>query len=71
MAYSYSEAIAAKGHINKNGDGKCDNCDYIYDNTCDHMCHKSGFNGFIWKIVRFFWNLFKMNPVCECGVAHY
>lgn len=68
---SYSEVITAKGHIDQNGDGKCDNCDYIYDNTCDHMCHKSGFMGFIWKIVRFFWKLFKMNPICECGVAHY
>ena len=38
---------------------------------CDHMCHKSGFMGFIWKIVRFFWKLFKMNPVCECGAVHY
>lgn len=68
---SYSEVIIAKGHIDQNGDGKCDNCDYIYDNTCDHMCHKSGFMGFIWKIVQFFWKLFKMNPTCECGVAHY
>lgn len=39
--------------------------------NCDHMCHKSGFVGFIWKIVQFFWNLFNMNPVCECGAAHY
>ena len=38
---------------------------------CDHLCHKSGFMGFIWKIVQFFWKLFRMNPVCECGVAHY
>ncbi len=39
---------------------------------CDHLCHKDGFMGFIWKIVRFFWKLFKMNPVCEgCGAAHY
>lgn len=68
---SYSEVITAKRHIDQNGDGKCDNCEYIYDNTCDHMCHKSGFNGFIWKIVRFFWKLFKMNPVCKCGVSHY
>ena len=68
---SYSEVITAKGHIDQNGDGKCDKCDYIYDNTCDHMCHKSGFMGFIWKIVRFFWKLFKMNPICECGVSHY
>lgn len=39
--------------------------------NCGHLCHKSGFMGFIWKIVRFFWKLFKMNPVCDCGVAHY
>ncbi len=41
------------------------------DSTCDHLCHKGGFMGFIWKIVQFFWKLFKMNPVCECGAAHY
>ncbi|MBR5826256.1 MAG: hypothetical protein IKY78_04125, partial [Clostridia bacterium] len=41
------------------------------DSTCDHLCHKDGFMGFIWKIVKFFWKLFKMNPVCECGAAHY
>lgn len=41
------------------------------ENNCDCNCHKSGFMSFIWKIVRFFWKLFKMNPVCECGAAHY
>ena len=41
------------------------------DEVCDHLCHKGGFMGFIWKIVKFFWKLFKMNPVCECGAAHY
>ena len=41
------------------------------DDVCDHLCHKGGFMGFIWKIVKFFWKLFKMNPVCECGAAHY
>ncbi len=41
------------------------------DEACDHLCHKGGFMGFIWKIVQFFWKLFKMNPVCSCGVAHY
>ena len=41
------------------------------NNGCDHMCHKSGFSGFIWKIVCFFWKLFKMNPTCECGAQHY
>ncbi len=41
------------------------------ESTCTHLCHKSGFMGFVWKIVRFFWQLFRMNPVCECGEAHY
>ena len=41
------------------------------DGDCDHLCHKGGFMGFIWNIVKFFWKLFKMNPVCECGAAHY
>jgi hypothetical protein len=41
-----------------------------YD-ACDHLCHKGGFMGFIWKIVKFFSKLFKINPVCECGAAHY
>ncbi len=38
---------------------------------CDHICHKSGFMGFIWKIVLFFQKLFGINPVCQCGEAHY
>ncbi len=41
------------------------------EDDCKHMCHKTGFMGFIWKIVRFFQKLFKMNPVCTCGAAHY
>ncbi len=41
------------------------------DEVCDHLCHKGGFIGFIWKIVKFFSKLFKINPICECGVAHY
>jgi uncharacterized short protein YbdD (DUF466 family) len=41
------------------------------DDACDHLCHKSGILGFFWKIVKFFSKLFKLNPVCECGVAHY
>ena len=41
------------------------------DEVCDHLCHKGGFMGFIWKIIKFFSKLFKINPVCECGAAHY
>lgn len=61
-----TESIKKIAH-NYNGDSKCDAC----GDACDHMCHKGGFNGFIWKIVRFFWKLFKMNPTCDCGSKHY
>ncbi len=38
---------------------------------CNHICHKTGFMGIFAKIALFFWKLFKTNPVCECGAAHY
>ncbi len=71
--YSYSEKIKATGHSDKNGDLVCDNCDEEFDPTenCSCNCHKGGFSGFIWKIVRFFYKLFGMNKTCSCGVAHY
>ena len=40
-------------------------------NSCDHICHKSGVMGFIWKIINFFNKLFKRNPICKCSVIHY
>ena len=64
-----TKSVAEKGHNYK--DGICTECGKNKVQNCTHMCHKSGFMGFIWKIVRFFWKLFKMNPVCECGVKHY
>ena len=39
--------------------------------NCSCNCHKTGFMSFIRKILRFFFKLFKMNPVCECGAKHY
>lgn len=38
---------------------------------CSHMCHREGLFGIIWKIINFFGMLFGINPVCECGAAHY
>ncbi len=35
---------------------------------CTHICHK---DNFIWKFIRFFWKIFKINPTCSCGKAHY
>lgn len=39
--------------------------------SCKHICHKSGFMGFIWNIQNFFNKLFKTNKTCSCGVVHY
>ncbi len=62
-------------HADADGDSFCDYCgeDLTVDpsENCSCMCHKDGFMGFIWKIVKFFWKIFGMNPVCECGKAHY
>ena len=41
------------------------------DDTCDHLCHKSGFMGFIWKIINFFFRLFDIQQYCDCGDLHY
>ena len=72
---SYTDSYtSALGHTrSKNGDW-CSVCGVDMEpekKDCDHMCHQKGFMGFIWSIVQFFWKLFKMNPVCECGAAHY
>ena len=66
---TYTEIIPTTDHSYQNG--VCSKCGDSRVDDCSHLCHKSGFMGFIWKIVRFFWKLFKMNPVCECGLAHY
>ena len=64
-----TRSISATGHNYENG--VCSKCGDSKDDSCSHICHKSGFMGLIWKILRFFWKLFKMSPVCDCGVAHY
>ena len=69
--------IDALEHKDADGDTFCDNCYEFVENEdsatnkCSHMCHKSGFIGFIWKIINFFCKLFGINPVCECGRSHY
>lgn len=39
------------------------------DCTCN--CHKTGFAGFIWKILNFIYKLFRINQECICGKIHY
>ncbi len=67
--YTESRTINAVGHNYQNG--VCSNCGQDKTIGCSCNCHKGGFAGFIWKILCFFYKLFKMNPVCTCGVKHY
>ncbi len=77
--------VDALTHTDSNGDYLCDHgCGHEFekpaepdtpdepsDGDCDHLCHKSGFMGFIWKIIRFFQKLFRIQQYCDCGVAHW
>ena len=67
--YSEVNELSASGHNYQ--DGVCTECGDSKSNNCSCNCHKTGFMGFIWKILRFFYKLFGMNKVCSCGVAHY
>jgi len=63
-------------HNDNDGDEFCDYCDEFLGSDeeeikCSHICHKSGFMGFIWKVINFFQKLFGISPMCECGAAHY
>lgn len=74
-------------HSDDNSDGVCDNCGTVLNGgtgddgnngnnggttaKCDHICHKDGFSGFIWKIMKFVYKIFNLNPTCSCGAAHY
>ena len=74
--YAEGTTTYATGHTDKNNDGKCDNCGASIEGfnpsaNCSCKCHKSGFAGFIWKIMRIFYKIFKTHKTCACGVAHY
>ena len=65
------KVLPETGHTDADNDGKCDSCSKEMTGNCSCICHKSGFMGFIWKIINFFNKLFKTNKICACGVAHY
>lgn len=56
-----------------NGIGYCIYCEKTLDLAakCDHICHKDGFPGAVYKVLRIFWMLFRINRVCDCGAVHY
>ena len=64
--------IYATGHTDKDGDSVCDDCSASFNNNCGCLCHKDNmFMRFIYRIVRFFWKLFKIQKECYCGSVHY
>lgn len=71
--YSEIHQTEAMGHYDNDGNNACDDCgkELSASSKCSCNCHKTGFMGIIWKILKFFYKLFKINPICECGVAHY
>ncbi len=68
-----NEKIATGGIIPATGTDEPENPGTPEDpaDNCLCNCHKSGFMGIIWKILRFFYKIFGMNKVCSCGVDHY
>lgn len=51
-----------------------ENGDTIFSETftkCEHSCHQGGITGFFWRITLFFYKIFGLNKVCECGDIHY
>ena len=70
------KVLPATGHTDSDNDGKCDICGKETkpddpSDKCTHICHKGGFAGFIWSIIRIFLKIFRASPVCSCGAAHY
>ena len=70
------ENYKATNHEDKNGDGVCDECAADVEQNsenkkCSCMCHSTGLMKIIYKILRFFWKLFKINKICGCGFSHY
>ncbi len=68
--------IEATGHSDTNGDGKCDDCFRLLygdgEKSCGCICHKDSFlMRIIYKILQFFWKLFKISKSCNCGEVHW
>ncbi len=66
------QVVPATGHGDYDGDGHCDACGKTNDGPCDCICHKDFWlMKIIYKILQFFWKLFKIGHTCSCGATHY
>ena len=60
--------------IDNNHNGNCDECSQLINPSghCSCFCHgDSFFEKLLFRFVNFFWKLFKINPICECGTKHW
>ncbi len=63
------KVIPAHGHEYE--DGRCVNCGDI-KGGCKHICHEQNWMArFFWKTMLRILKLFRLQKVCDCGVAHY
>lgn len=67
-----SQPTEKLNHKDENHDGNCDECGVSISAACNCICHKkSWISRLIYKILRFFWKLFKIGHSCACGTVHY
>ena len=68
-----TDVLATVDHRDMDNDGFCDWCGKeLESHKCNCLCHKSSaISKFFWKILRFFYKIFRVNKVCTCGDAHW
>ena len=73
-----SIVIPTVPHADNDGDTKCDKCGRVLysgddgKGSCGCICHKENFlMKIIYKILNFFWKLFKISKTCNCGYEHW
>ncbi|MBQ5906191.1 MAG: hypothetical protein IIW88_10020, partial [Clostridia bacterium] len=69
-----STVLPATGHKDDNHNGNCDLCSRPMNPTghCSCFCHgDSFFEKLLFRIINFFWKLFKINRNCDCGANHW
>ena len=72
-----STKLPATGCEDENHDGYCDDCGtYLRTNedgtNCNCICHKKNiFMRILYKILKFFWKLFKIEKTCACGTVQH
>ena len=59
--------------VNNVSSNVCTKCGYRETlSKCSHICHSDNpFFRVIWKIQLFFFKLFRVNRLCQCGETHY